>query len=89
MQAECAEIEAGRALVADGICTALLLDRACVGDGEDLPYSQYAIDGITRKASQTFKIDGFTGAVNGHFGTRDRRFDAGDDEGESMWERKR
>ena len=46
---------------------------------------QYAIDGIQRKASSTFKIDGFTGAVNGHFGSRDRRYD---DTSESMWQRK-
>ena len=85
MQADGAEIEFGRVLVAEGRCTSLLLRHACVGDDEDVPYTQYAIDGIQRKASSTFKIDGFTGAVNGHFGSRDRRYD---DTSESMWQRK-
>ena len=84
MQPDSAEIEQGRALAASGVATSLLLRAACVGDEEDLPYAKYAIDGIMRKASTSFKIDGHTGSTNGHFGTRDRRFD--DQEGH-MWER--
>ena len=47
----------------------LMLRGACVGDEEDLPYTRFAIDGLTSKMSTEFKIDGMTGAINGHFGS--------------------
>jgi len=63
-----AEITMGRDLAAAG-CKALLLREACVGDAEDVPYTGFAIEGLTSKASSEFKITGMTGHVNGHFGT--------------------
>ena len=68
MQPEQGEIDQGRALLAAG-CTAVLLEDACVGDEEDLPYVNFAVKKLTSKASSTFKVDGLTGAVNGHFGS--------------------
>lgn len=55
MQPDSAEIEQGRSLAASGVATSLLLRAACIGDEEDLPYARYAISGVTRKASSTFK----------------------------------
>ena len=46
-----------------------LVRGACVGDAEDVIYSKYVVKELTSKKSSAFKIDGHTGAVNGHFGT--------------------
>jgi hypothetical protein len=69
MQEDDAEIACGKQLAEGANCRSLLLQKACVGDDEDVEYTRYAIEGLTSKASSTFKIDGMTGAVNGHFGT--------------------
>ena len=68
MQAGNQEIDAGRRAAGAG-CRSLMLRGACVGDEEDLPYTRFAIDGLTSKMSTEFKIDGMTGAINGHFGS--------------------
>jgi hypothetical protein len=68
MQADNAEIAMGRELAAAG-CKAVLVQEACVGDSEDLHYTDFCIKGLTSKASSEFKITGMTGHVNGHFGT--------------------
>jgi len=67
MQADDAEVQAGRDLVGAG-CKALLVRGACVGDSEDVIYSKFAIKELTSKRSSTFAIDGHTGSTNGHFG---------------------
>ena len=71
MQAENGEIRSGRALASevDGNIRSLLLSGACVGDDEDLQYSRFAIAQLRSKMSSEFRIDGLTGAANGHFGT--------------------
>lgn len=71
-----AEVPCGRSLAVSG-CRSLLLRNAVVGHEEDLEYVRWAVDALTSKASSSFKIDGHTGAVNGHFGTR-RATAAGD-----------
>ena len=48
MQDAHAEIDLGKALVAEG-CKALLVRGACVGDEEDLIYSQFVINRLTTK----------------------------------------
>ena len=68
MQADNNEVEAGRALSTAGV-KAVLMEAACVGDAEDLPYASFCIQGMTSKASSEFKITGMTGHVNGHYGT--------------------
>lgn len=47
----------------------LLLEDACVGDEEDIKYTNFAVTGLTKKASSTFAMTGLTGSTNGHFGT--------------------
>jgi len=69
MQPDDGEIELGRSLMLAG-CKSILVERACVGDAEDLPYARYAVKALTSKRSSAFAIDGHTGAVNGHFGGR-------------------
>jgi len=59
---------AGRELAAAG-CKAVLMEKAVVGDSEDVHYTSFCVDGLTSKASSEFKITGMTGHVNGHFGT--------------------
>jgi hypothetical protein len=68
MQADNNEIQAGRALSAAGV-KSVLMEVACVGDAEDVPYANFCIQGMTSKASSEFKITGMTGHVNGHYGT--------------------
>ena len=67
MQNDNAELQQGKELRALGI-TSVLLDEACVGDGEDVEYTSFAINGLTKKRSSTFNMSGLTGSTNGHFG---------------------
>jgi hypothetical protein len=47
----------------------LIIENACVGDNEDLKYTNFVVGGLTKKASSTFEMTGLTGSTNGHFGT--------------------
>ena len=47
----------------------LLFENACVGDDEDLKYTNFVVGGVTKKSSSTFALTGLTGSTNGHFGT--------------------
>ncbi len=47
----------------------LLIENACVGDEEDIKYTCFAVNSITKKSSSTFAMTGLTGSTNGHFGT--------------------
>lgn len=67
MQPDNDELDRGKELKALG-ATAVLLERACIGDGEDVEYSTFAISGLTKKKSSTFNMSGLTGSTNGHFG---------------------
>ena len=67
MQAENAELERAKQLKVVGV-SAILLRNACVGDGEDIEYTRFAVDGLTKKKSSTFNMTGLTGSTNGHFG---------------------
>ena len=57
MQSDNAEISTGRELGRAG-CKAVLMEKAVVGDSEDVHYTSFCIDGITSKASSEFKITG-------------------------------
>lgn len=48
--------------------TAVLVEKAVVGDNEDLEYVEFIVDGLTKKKSSTFNMSGLTGSTNGHFG---------------------
>lgn len=48
--------------------TSIIMTKSIVGDGEDLEYTSYIIDGLTKKKSSTFNMSGLTGSTNGHFG---------------------
>jgi hypothetical protein len=67
MQNDNAELERGKELKMLGV-TSVLLEKACVGDGEDVQYASFAINGLTKKKSSTFNMSGLTGSTNGHFG---------------------
>ena len=67
MQQGNSELELSRTLKELGV-TAILLEKACVGDNEDIEYSMFAVDGLTKKKSSTFNMSGLTGSTNGHFG---------------------
>lgn len=67
MQSDSNELEEAKKLKSQG-ATAILLEKACVGDGEDIEYSTFAVDGLTKKKSSTFNMSGLTGSTNGHFG---------------------
>jgi hypothetical protein len=67
MQNENAELQKGNDLKQLG-ATSILLKNACVGDAEDVQYSSFAIDGLTKKKSSTFNMSGLTGSTNGHYG---------------------
>ena len=67
MQTDNAELQRGKELKLLGV-TSVLLEKACVGDGEDVAYASFAINGLTKKKSSTFKMSGLTGSTNGHFG---------------------
>eukprot|EP00967_Tisochrysis_lutea_P024970 scaffold28689_cov30-Tisochrysis_lutea.AAC.1 len=68
MQPNAGEVMTCKDFAASG-ARSFLVRSACVGDEEDLPYAKFVVGGITSKMSSTFKIDGLTGAANGHFGT--------------------
>jgi hypothetical protein len=67
MQGGNAEVERAKELKGMGV-TSILLRKACVGDCEDIEYSIFAIEGLTKKRSSTFNMTGLTGSTNGHFG---------------------
>ena len=70
MQKDNAEIHKVKALVQayPGVIHGVVVQAACVGDGEDLEYASFCIDGLTKKRSSTFNVSGLTGSTNGHFG---------------------
>ncbi|GFH55398.1 hypothetical protein CTEN210_11874 [Chaetoceros tenuissimus] len=47
----------------------ILMNDACVGDSEDLKYTSFIVEGVSKKSSSTFAMTGLTGAANGHFGS--------------------
>mmetsp|Transcript_30449 Transcript_30449/g.35472 ORF Transcript_30449/g.35472 Transcript_30449/m.35472 type:complete len:322 (-) Transcript_30449:82-1047(-) len=47
----------------------VVIQDACVGDEEDLKYTSFVVDSMTKKASSSFSMTGLTGSTNGHFGT--------------------
>lgn len=53
MLPENSEIQLGKHYASLGI-SSLLLEKACVGDEEDIKYSQYAIEEINKKSSSSF-----------------------------------
>jgi len=67
MQDENEELEQAKELKALG-CTSVLVKKACVGDGEDIEYAVFVVDGMTKKKSSQFNMTGLTGSTNGHFG---------------------
>mmetsp|Transcript_22605 Transcript_22605/g.34145 ORF Transcript_22605/g.34145 Transcript_22605/m.34145 type:complete len:281 (-) Transcript_22605:3281-4123(-) len=67
MQKDNNELEEAKELKLKGT-TAILFEKACVGDGEDLEYSSFVVEGLTKKKSSTFNMSGLTGSTNGHFG---------------------
>mmetsp|Transcript_1922 Transcript_1922/g.2950 ORF Transcript_1922/g.2950 Transcript_1922/m.2950 type:complete len:280 (+) Transcript_1922:79-918(+) len=67
MQSDNNELEEAKILKSQG-ATAILLEKACVGDNEDIEYVTFAVDGLTKKKSSTFNMSGLTGSTNGHFG---------------------
>lgn len=67
MQEDAAEIAEGRNLKKAG-CASVFIRKAIVGDAEDLEYAQFAVGGLTSKASSEFNFSGLTGSANGHFG---------------------
>lgn len=67
MQENNDEIHLARELKVFGT-SAIVFQKAIVGDGEDLEYASFAVDGVTRKKSSTFNMTGLTGSTNGHFG---------------------
>jgi hypothetical protein len=67
MQPDGGEIEQGKQYKACG-CASMMIKNACVGDVEDIEYSQFLVSGLTSKASSEFKFSGLTGSTNGHFG---------------------
>ncbi len=74
MQADSAEIARGKELatitIPDGAkINGLLIQGACVGDGEDLKYTSFVVENINKKSSSTFSMTGLTGSANGHFGS--------------------
>jgi len=79
MQAANAEIQFGKHLVGLGI-NSLILQNACVGDEEDVTYTQWAIEMLNKKASSSFSMTGLTGSANGHFGVASHS-------GEMKWRR--
>jgi len=79
MLPENAEVSLGKHYASLGI-SSLLLSNACVGDEEDIKYSQFVIDGINKKSSSSFSMTGLTGSANGHFGVSSH-------EGEVKWRR--
>lgn len=62
-----AEVEQAKALKKSGIHS-VVVQQACIGDIEDLKYTQFVVGGMTSKASSAFQFSGLTGSTNGHFG---------------------
>ena len=77
MLSDSAEIQRGRELVSlksedsGSVIDGLLYQKSCVGDAEDLKYTNFVVESITKKSSNQFKMTGLTGSTNGHFGTSD------------------
>lgn len=67
MQEDNHELERAKELKTLGV-TSVLLKKACVGDNEDIEYSDFIVNGMTKKKSSTFNMSGLTGSTNGHFG---------------------
>jgi hypothetical protein len=67
MQENNNEISLARELKSLGV-SAIVFQKAVVGDGEDLEYASFAVDSSTKKKSSTFNMTGLTGSTNGHFG---------------------
>lgn len=57
MQDANAELDRGKELKLMG-ATAVMLEEAAVGDGEDLEYAAFCINGLTKKKSSTFNMSG-------------------------------
>mmetsp|Transcript_43293 Transcript_43293/g.104888 ORF Transcript_43293/g.104888 Transcript_43293/m.104888 type:complete len:349 (-) Transcript_43293:654-1700(-) len=68
MQPDGQEVEDAKKSKVDLGCNSILVRKACVGDQEDLEYTQFVVGGMTSKASSEFKFSGLTGSTNGHFG---------------------
>lgn len=68
MQAEGNEITIAKNCKTRLGCGSVLIKDACVGDAEDMEYTQFCVGGVTSKASSEFKFSGLTGSTNGHFG---------------------
>ena len=77
MQSKNSEISLGKELSlikskeTGSVINSFLFERACIGDAEDLKYSNFVVESITKKSSSQFKMTGLTGSTNGHFGTSD------------------
>lgn len=67
MQADNAEISRARSF-SRGSVHSIMLQKAIVGDAEDVEYCTFAVAGLTGKQSSTFNMTGLTGSTNGHFG---------------------
>jgi len=67
MQADNAEVARARSFPR-GSVHSILLQKAIVGDAEDVEYCTFAVAGWTGKQSSTFHMTGLTGSTNGHFG---------------------
>ena len=68
MQAEQAEVVAAQQLQVEAGLNSVLLRESCVGDSEDIEYSNFAISALTKKRSKTFNMSGLTASANGHGG---------------------
>lgn len=68
MQPDGAEVTRGKEWKQLLGCPSVVVRKACVGDAEDIMYSQFLVNGLTSKASSEFKFTGLTGSTNGHFG---------------------
>eukprot|EP00588_Corethron_pennatum_P019735 CAMPEP_0194332586 /NCGR_PEP_ID=MMETSP0171-20130528/59614_1 /TAXON_ID=218684 /ORGANISM="Corethron pennatum, Strain L29A3" /LENGTH=316 /DNA_ID=CAMNT_0039094499 /DNA_START=85 /DNA_END=1032 /DNA_ORIENTATION=+ len=77
MQDDSAEVSRGKELSrmtagpsgATAKISGLLIEGACVGDAEDVPYTSFVVESIGKKSSSVFRMSGLTGAANGHFGS--------------------
>ncbi|CAB9523421.1 expressed unknown protein [Seminavis robusta] len=68
MQHDNAEISTGKTLKQQHGVHGIVLERALMGDAEDIEYCTFAVQGLTKKQSSTFNMSGLTGSTNGHFG---------------------
>jgi hypothetical protein len=67
MQDDNAEIATARSLKLQGVHS-IVLEKAVMGDAEDIEYATFAVNGLTQKKSSSFNMSGLTGSTNGHFG---------------------